>query len=264
MPRFDANCSMLFAEQPFLDRFERAARAGFDAVEFLFPYAHAPSEIGQRLEANGLAAILFNTPPGDWDAGERGMACIPGREEEFRAGVMRALEYASALGVGNVHVLAGMAPAGVAPAQVRRTYVDNLRFAATQFAAAGARALIEPINGFDMPGYYLCRTAQALSVIDEVAAPNLLLQYDLYHAQRSEGELAATIETHLAKIGHMQIADNPGRHEPGSGEINFAFLFAHVDRIGYAGHIGCEYRPLGATEAGLDWFRDATRHARRP
>ena len=150
-----------------------------------------------------------------------------------------------------------MPPARQAPDRVRRTYVENLRFAAERFAPAGVRALIEPLNVFDMPGYYLNATAQALAIIDDVAAPNLLLQYDLYHAQRSEGELAATLARHLAKIGHLQIADNPGRHEPGSGEINYAFLFEHIDRIGYTGYVGCEYRPLGATEAGLDWFREA-------
>jgi hydroxypyruvate isomerase len=258
MPRFAANCSMLFAEQPFLDRFERAAQAGFEAVEFLFPYAHAAGEIAARLAANGLEAVLFNAPPGDADAGERGTACIPGREAEFRDGVLRAAEYAQALGVGNVHVMAGLVPAGVAVDVARRTYVDNLRFAAAQFARIGVRALIEPINRFDMPSYFLHRAADALAVIDEVGAPNLLLQHDLYHAQRSEGELAANIERLLPKIGHMQIADNPGRHEPGSGEINFPFLFALIDRLGYRGHIGCEYRPLAVTEAGLAWFRAAT------
>jgi hydroxypyruvate isomerase len=257
MPRFDANCSMLFAEAPFLDRFERAAKAGFTAVEFLFPYAHAPAEIADRLDANGLSAVLFNTPPGDSDAGERGMACIPGRETEFRDSVRHAVDYARALGVGNVHVLAGLLPRGIARAVAHRTYVENLRFAAAQFAPIGVRALIEPINAFDMPDYFLHRNADALAIIDEVAAPNLLLQFDLYHAQRSEGELAATIARLLPKIGHMQIADNPGRHEPGSGEINFPFLFAHIDRLGYAGHVGCEYRPLGTTEAGLGWLHAA-------
>lgn len=252
---------MLFTELPFLDRFAQAARAGFDAVEFLFPYEHTSAEIGQRLADNGLVAVLFNTPPGGTDAGERGMACIPGREAEFRDGVMRALDYADALAVSNVHVMAGIAPEGVAAADLQRTYVDNLRFAAAQFASAGVRALIEPINAFDVPGYFLSRTAQALAVIEEAGVPNLLMQYDLYHAQRSEGELAATIEKHLAKIGHMQIADNPGRHEPGTGEINFAFLFAHIDRIGYVGHIGCEYRPIDTTDAGLGWFREAMRGA---
>ncbi len=248
---------MLFTELPFLDRFERAAKSGFAAVEFLFPYAHAPLEIKARLDANGLSAVLFNTPPGDSEGGERGTACIPGREAEFRSGVLRAVEYAQALGVASVHVMAGLAPPGIASEILRCTYLDNLRFAAAQLAAVGARALIEPINRFDMPSYFLHGTAEAIAVIEEVAAPNLLLQYDLYHAQRSEGELAATMTRHLDRIGHMQIADNPGRHEPGSGEINFPFLFAHIDRLGYAGHVGCEYRPLGGTEAGLAWFHAA-------
>ena len=248
----------MFTERPFLDRFERAARAGFRAVEFLFPYGHPAAEIGRRLEANGLTAVLFNAPPGDEGAGERGTACLPGREREFRAGVLLAIDYANALGVAQVHVMAGQVPAGLAAELAHRTYVANLRFAAERCASAGMRVLIEPLNGYDMPGYFLRGTAQALAILDEVAAPNLLLQYDLYHAQRSEGELAATIEKHLAKIGHMQIADNPGRHEPGTGEINFPFLFDHIDRLGYGGHVGCEYRPVGTTEDGLGWFRDAT------
>lgn len=257
MPRFAANLSLLFTEVPFLDRFERAARAGFSAVEFLFPYPHTPEQIKARLDAAGLRAVLFNAPPGDSGRGERGMACRPGREAEFRAGVAQALDYARALGVPNVHVMAGLAPEGGDASALRRCYVANLRHVAAEFAQAGVRALIEPINAFDIPGYYLSRTAQALEVIAEVGAPNLMLQYDLYHAQRSEGELAATIERLLPKIGHMQIADNPGRHEPGSGEINYPFLFEHIDRLGYTGHIGCEYRPLAGTEAGLGWFMRA-------
>jgi hydroxypyruvate isomerase len=263
MPQFAANLTMLFTEVPFLDRFERAAAAGFGAVEFLFPYAHVPREIKARLDGNGLVAVLINVPPGDTAAGERGVACIPGREAEFRAGVAQALEFAVELGVANVHVMAGRTPEGETAQRVRRTYVDNLRYAAERFAPAGVRALIEPLNAFDMPGYYLNATAQAVAVIDEVAATNLLLQYDLYHAQRSEGELAATLERHLAKIGHLQIADNPGRHEPGSGEINYAFLFGHIDRIGYRGYVGCEYRPLGTTEAGLGWFAQRRQGAPR-
>ncbi len=257
MPRFAANCSLLFGEQPFLDRFEQAARAGFAAVEFLFPYPHPAAEIRMRLQAHGLRAVLFNTPPGDAALGERGLACIPGREAEFRDGALRALDYAQTLGVGNVHVLAGIVPEGVDASAARATYVANLAFAAARFAEAGVRVLVEPINGFDMPGYFLRRSAQAISLIDEIGAANVFLQYDIYHAQRSEGELAATITALLPRIGHMQIADNPGRHEPGSGEINFPFLFAHIDRLGYAGHIGCEYRPATTTEAGLGWLRSA-------
>ena len=257
MPRFAANLSMLYTEVPFLDRFERAARSGFDAVEFLFPYAFPAAEIKARLEGNGLALALFNTPAGDWDAGDRGLACLPERVADFRTGVALAIDYATVLGAPQVHCMAGKAPAGVGDAVLRSTYVANLRHAAAALERAGLKAVIEPINLYDIPGYYLNRTDQALSVMDEVGASNLLLQYDIYHAQRSEGELAATMEKHLARIGHMQLADNPGRHEPGSGEINYPFLFGHIDRIGYKGFIGCEYKPAGATEAGLGWFAQA-------
>lgn len=255
MPRFAANLSMLFTEVPFLDRFERAAKAGFDAVEFLFPYAFAAADIKDRLGAYKLELVLFNTPAGDWDGGERGLACNPSRVGDFRTGVAQAIEYARALGAPRVHCMAGKAPAGASDAVLRRTYVENLRYAAAELKGYGLDALIEPINHYDIPGYYLNRTAQALAVIDEVGAANLLLQYDIYHAQRTEGELAATMAKHLAKIGHMQLADNPGRNEPGSGEINYPFLFAHMDRIGYKGHVGCEYKPAGNTEAGLGWFK---------
>ena len=257
MPRFAANLSMLFTEVPFLDRFERAAKAGFDAVEFLFPYPFPAAEIKQRLVAHKLDVVLFNTPAGDWDAGERGLACNPARSVDFRAGIAQAIGYARTLGSPRVHCMAGKAPAGVAAEVMRKTYVENLRHAAGELKKAGLDALIEPINHYDIPGYYLNTTAQALSVIEEVGASNLLLQYDIYHAQRTEGELAATMEKHLARIGHMQLADNPGRNEPGSGEINYTFLFAHMDRIGYKGSVGCEYRPAGSTEAGLGWLEKA-------
>jgi len=257
MPRFAANLSMMYTEVPFLDRFERAARSGFDAVEFLFPYPFPAVEIKARLDGNGLALALFNTPAGDWDAGERGLACLPDRVDDFRKGVAQAVEYATALGAPQVHCMAGKAPTSASDASLRETYVGNLRHAAREFERAGLKAVIEPINAYDIPGYYLNRTAQALSVMDEVGASNLLLQYDIYHAQRSEGELAATMQKHLARIGHMQLADNPGRNEPGTGEINYPFLFAHIDRIGYTGFIGCEYKPAGQTEAGLGWFERA-------
>jgi hydroxypyruvate isomerase len=257
MPRFAANLSMMYTEVPFLDRFERAARSGFDAVEFLFPYAFPAAEIKARLEANGLALALFNTSAGDWDGGERGFACHPARVEDWKRVVGQALEYATALGAPQVHCMAGKAPAGVTDAAMRETYVSNLRHAAREFGQAGLKAVIEPINAYDIPGYYLNRNDQALSVMDEVGAPNLFLQYDIYHAQRSEGELAATMEKYLPRIAHMQLADNPGRHEPGTGEINYPFLFGHIDRIGYKGFIGCEYKPKGATEAGLGWFERA-------
>lgn len=253
MPRFSANLSMLFTEVPFLDRFERAAQAGFEAVEFMFPYAHSPQEIKARLDATGLKAVLHNLPAGDWEGGDRGIACDPARVAEFRAGVARGVAYATTLGVPQLNCLAGKAPAGADDALLRRTFVDNLRFAAAALHQAGLRLLVEPINRYDIPGFYLQRTAQALSVLDEVGAPNAFVQYDIYHAQRTEGELAATLAQHLARIGHIQIADNPGRHEPGSGEINYRFLFQHLDRIGYQGWVGAEYRPASTTEAGLGW-----------
>ena len=253
MPNFAANLTMLFNEVPFLDRFERAARAGFDAVEFQFPYAFEPGEIRQRLDRHGLKLVLHNLPPGDWDAGERGIGCHPDRIDAFRDGVARGIAYATALGAPQLNCLAGKAPDGVSADELRRTFVTNLKYAAEAFGKAGLKLLIEPINVFDIPGFFLNTTAQAISILDEVGADNAFVQYDVYHAQRMEGELAATIERHLARIGHMQLADNPGRHEPGTGEINYAFLFAHLDRIGYRGWVGCEYRPAGATEAGLGW-----------
>ncbi|WP_395703072.1 hydroxypyruvate isomerase [Aquabacterium sp.] len=253
MPQFAANLTMLFNEVPFLDRFERAAKAGFKAVEFLFPYAYAPAEIKARLDAHSLQLVLHNLPAGDWDAGERGIACLPDRVEEFRAGVARAIDYAQALGVPQLNCLAGKAPAGIDDAVLRRTLVANLRHAAAELQRVGLKLLVEPINTFDIPGFYVNRTAQALSILDEVGAANAFVQYDIYHAQRMEGELAATLQQQLARIGHVQLADNPGRHEPGSGEINYEFLFAHLDRIGYRGWVGCEYKPAGTTEAGLGW-----------
>ena len=257
MPRFAANLSMLFTEVPFIDRFERAARAGFSEVEFLFPYAHSIEELKAVLAANKLKVVLHNMPAGDWDAGDRGMACNPQRVAEFRDGVALGVSYASGLGSPNLHCMAGKAPAGVAEPVLRETFVANLRFAALAAKQAGLKLLIEPINHYDIPGYYISRSAQALEIIDEVGADNLYLQYDIYHMQRMEGELAATMAKHLARIAHIQLADNPGRNEPGSGEINYPFLFAHLDRIGYRGAIGCEYKPAGNTEAGLGWFAQA-------
>ena len=253
MPRLAANLTMLFSEVPFLDRFEAAAKAGFTAVEFLFPYEYEPAELRARLDGNGLKLVLHNLPPGDWGKGERGIGCHPDRLDEFRAGVDRAIEYATALGAPQVNCLAGIAPAGVPLDKLRATLVANLRFAAERLEAAGIKLLIEPINFFDIPGFYLNRTAQALDLIAEVGSDNLYLQYDIYHAQRMEGELAATIKANLAKIAHLQLADNPGRNEPGTGEINYRFLFGWLDAIGYDGWIGCEYRPKTTTEAGLGW-----------
>jgi hydroxypyruvate isomerase len=253
MPRFAANLTMLFTEVAFLDRFERAAKAGFEAVEFLFPYSFDPTEIRQRLDAHKLKLVLHNLPAGNWDAGERGIACHPDRVAEFRDSVGKAIRYATALGAPQLNCLAGKAPAGIADATLRATFVDNLKFAAGEFKKAGLSLLIEPINTYDIPGFYLNRTEQAAKILDDVGADNAFVQYDIYHAQRMEGELAATAQKYLSRIGHMQLADNPNRNEPGTGEINWSFLFAHIDRIGYKGWIGCEYKPLTNTEAGLGW-----------
>jgi len=255
MPKFAANLTMLFTELPFMQRFEAAARAGFEAVEYLFPYPFAQEELAAALKANGLRQVLHNLPAGDWDAGERGIACHPDRVAEFREGVPRAIAYATALGCPQVNCLAGKLPAGVSEADARRTLVDNLRFAAEQLRGAGIRLLIEPINTFDIPGFLVNRTEQALGILDEVDSSNLLVQYDIYHAQRMEGELAGTLSKHLARIGHIQLADNPGRGEPGTGEINYAWLFRHIDAIGYDGWIGCEYKPRAATTDGLGWIK---------
>lgn len=255
MPRFAANLTMLFTEVPFLDRFERAARAGFRFVEVQFPYAFEPAEIAARLAANGLSLVLHNLPAGDWDGGERGIACLPGREAEFRRAVATAIRYATALGVPRLNCLAGRTPAGADAAAVHHTLVTNLRYAAEALGGAGLQLLVEPLNTFDVPGSHLSRIDEALAVFDDVGVDNLFVQYDLYHAQRMHGELAATLERHLARIGHVQVADNPGRHEPGTGEIHFPFLFAHMDRIGYTGYVGAEYWPEAGTEAGLGWMR---------
>ena len=253
MPKFAANLTMLFNEVPFMERFEAAAQAGFKHVEFLFPYAFPAADIKARLDDNGLSLVLHNLPAGDWDAGERGIACHPDRVEEFRTGVAKAIEYAKVLGVKQLNCLVGKVPAGADDKAVHQTMVDNLRFAAGELKNAGLRLLIEPINTFDIPGFALNRTEQALALIDEVGSDNLFVQYDIYHAQRMEGELGATLEKNLARIGHIQLADNPGRNEPGTGEINYPFLFKLIDRIGYTGTIGCEYKPAGTTEAGLGW-----------
>jgi hydroxypyruvate isomerase len=261
MPRFAANLTMLFTELPFLDRFDAAAKAGFTAVEFLFPYAYSVADLKQRLSANRLELVLHNLPAGDWDAGERGIACLPDRVAEFRDGVARAIDYASALGAPQVNCLAGKVAAGVSDDVLRDTFVGNLRFAAAALQRANIRLLIEPINTFDIPGFYLNRTAQALAIIDEVGSDNLFVQYDIYHAQRMEGELIATMTKQLARIGHIQLADNPGRNEPGTGEIHYDNVFKALDRIGYAGWIGCEYKPATTTEAGLRWLERARRTA---
>ncbi|HEY4069239.1 MAG TPA: hydroxypyruvate isomerase [Burkholderiaceae bacterium] len=257
MPRFAANLTMLFNELPFLDRFEAAAKAGFKAVEFLFPYPYAIKDLQSRLTANGLTLVLHNLPAGHWDGGERGIACLPDRVAEFRDSVARAIEYGSALGVPQINCLAGKTPSGVTDATTRDTFVGNLRFAAAELKKAGIRLLIEPINIYDIPGFYLNYTTQALALIDEVGSDNLFVQYDIYHAQRMEGELIATMQKHLARIGHIQLADNPGRNEPGTGEIHYGNVFKALDRMGYTGWIGCEYKPATTTEAGLGWLENA-------
>ncbi len=259
MPRFAANLSMLFTEVPLLERFERAARAGFATVELQFPYEVTAPAIHERLVANRLKMVLHNLPAGDWAAGDRGIACNPKRVAEFRAGVAKAVDYATVLGVPQLNCLAGKPGEGTTDAQARTTLVDNLRFAAAALKTAGLKLLIEPINNYDVPGFWLNRTELAISVLDEVGADNAFVQYDIYHAQRYEGELAATISKYLARIGHIQVADNPGRNEPGTGEINYSFLFQHLERIGYTGWIGCEYKPAATTEAGLGWLERARR-----
>lgn len=258
MPQLSANLSMLFTERPFLERFAAAAQAGFKAVEFMFPYAFSAEAIQAELQKHQLQLVLHNLPAGDWDGGDRGIACDPARVEEFRAGVTQAIAYATALGVPRLNCLAGKAPAGVDAAVVRQTLVDNLRFAAQALEQNGIRLLVEMINTFDIPGFYLHGTNQALALLDEVGSPNLQLQYDVYHMQRMEGEIAATLQKQLPRIGHVQIADNPGRNEPGTGEINYAFVFRHLDAIGYQGWVGCEYKPAGQTEDGLGWIKALT------
>jgi len=258
MPRFAANLTMLFNELPFLDRFEAAAKAGFEAVEFLFPYPYAVTELKDRLAANRLTLVLHNLPAGDWDAGERGIACLPDRMAEFRDSVALAIEYGRALGVPQINCLAGKAPAGVPEARLHETFVANLRYAAAELKKAGIKLLMEPINTFDIPGFYLNRTAQAIALIDEVGSDNLFVQYDIYHAQRMEGELIATLQKQLARIAHVQLADNPGRNEPGTGEIHYGNVFKALDRLGYAGWIGCEYKPATTTTAGLGWLKTTT------
>lgn len=253
MPKFAANLTMLFTEVAFLERFAAAAEAGFRGVEFLFPYGFEKQRLIDAAAAHGLQVVLHNLPAGDWDAGERGIACHAARTAEFRAGVEQAIEYASALRCPRVNCLAGIAPSGDDAA--RRTLVDNLRFAASALQDAGIELLLEPVNTRDVPGFFVSRTAQALAIMDEVGSDNLKLQFDIYHTQVMEGDLTPTIEALFGRIGHVQVADNPGRHEPGTGEINYPYLFHRLDQLGYAGWIGCEYKPGAATGAGLDWLK---------
>jgi len=268
MPRFAANLSMLYPEHAFPDRFAAAARDGFQGVEYLFPYDFEPRELAARLRDHGLAQVLFNAPPGDWAQGERGLACLPGREAEFREGIVRALRYAEALECPRVHVMAGLVPQGQDRAGVRPTYVDNLRWAAREAAQQGVNLLLEPINPRDIPGFFLNRQDEAHQLLSEIAALNVQVQMDLYHCQVVEGDLAMKIRQYLptGRVGHFQIAGVPERHEPDVGELNYAYLFRVIDEVaatcGWEGWVGCEYKPArgaqpGGTSAGLGWMRPA-------
>jgi hydroxypyruvate isomerase len=255
MPKFAANLTMLFNELEFLARFEAAAKAGFRGVEYLFPYPFAKERLAEELSKHQLVQVLHNLPAGDWAAGERGIAVNPSRVGEFQEGVGKAIEYATALGCKQVNCLAGITPKDVSAEQARQTFIDNLKFAAPKLAAANIKLLIEPINTRDIPGFFLSGTKQALAIMDEVGSPNLFLQYDIYHMQIMEGDLAPTIARNLARIPHLQLADNPGRNEPGTGEINYPFLFQFLDGLGYEGWIGCEYKPKTTTLDGLSWLK---------
>ena len=256
MPKFAANLTMLFGELPFLDRFAAAKAAGFNGVEYLFPYDYDRAVLSERLQQYGLTQVLHNLPAGDWAAGERGIAILPDRVEEFREGVAWAIEYARALDCRQVNCLVGVAPAEADIAELRSVLVNNLRFAAEALAEYRIKLLIEPINTRDIPGFFLTGTAQAAQIIADVGSDNLFIQYDIYHMQIMEGDIAPTLQKQLSHIAHVQLADNPGRNEPGTGEINYPFLFRHLDAIGYRGWVGCEYKPKTSTAEGLGWHAD--------
>lgn len=258
MLKFSANLSMLFTERDFLDRFAAAAEAGFKGVEYVSPYEHEPEAVAKCLRTNSLTQALFNLPAGDWTAGERGIAILPDRRDEFRASVATAIRYAKVLGCDQVNCLAGIAPAGIDPVLLHETFVANLRYASEELQTAGIRLLIEAINTRDMPGFFLNTSDQALGLIDEIGSSNLFFQYDVYHMQVMEGDLAATLSRNIALIKHIQVADNPGRNEPGTGEINYPFIFRHLEQLGYDGWIGAEYKPAAKTEAGLGWIKALT------
>jgi len=255
MPKFSANLTMLFNEVDFLNRFERASRAGFKGVEYLFPYEWNKEQLTEQLDKHGLKQVLCNLPAGDWLAGERGIACLPGREGEFQEGVGLAIEYARALRCSRLNCLVGITPKEIPAEKVHQTLINNLRFAATALEKEGIRLLVEPLNDQDIPGFYLIHTKDTLQLLEEINNANLWLQYDIYHMQIMEGNLTRTILDNLAHIAHIQLADNPGRHEPGTGEINYTNLFRFIDEAGYDGWIGCEYKPAGLTEEGLEWVR---------
>src|SRR3954453_18889006 len=253
MPRFAANLSMMFNEIPFLDRFAAARQAGFEGVEFLFPYEYPKADLRTRLNGEGLTQVLFNMPPGDWAKGERGIASIPGRQGEFRESVKKALDYAAALECRQVHCMAGIVPAGVPLTTATAVYAANLAWAAEQAQPAGVRLVIEPINHRDMPGYFLNTQAQGAAVVEALGRDRLGLQFDVYHCQTTEGDVTKRMEQFMPVIAHMQIADVPARNEPGTGEIGWRFVFRRMDELGYQGWVGCEYRPAGETVAGLGW-----------
>ena len=255
MPKFSANLTMMFNEVDFLDRFERAARVGFRAVEYMFPYGFKKDQLVNQLGQYGLEQVLHNLPAGNWQAGERGIACLPGREGEFQEGAGLAIEYAKALKCSRLNCLVGKTPQGTSLEKVRQTLANNLRFAAKALEKEGIELLIEPLNDQDIPGFYLVHTRDAIQLFEEVNHPNLWLQYDIYHMQIMEGNLTKTILHNLPRIEHIQLADHPGRHEPGTGEINFPNLFRSIDEAGYKGWIGCEYIPAGKTEEGLEWIK---------
>tara|TARA_Y100000994_G_scaffold33938_1_gene24223 strand:- start:1828 stop:2604 length:777 start_codon:yes stop_codon:yes gene_type:complete len=256
MPKFDANISMMFNEVDFLDRFELAAKAGFSGVEFLSPYEYEVDEILDRLQQNNLSQVLHNLPVGNFSAGERGIACLPDRIDEFKSSVDQTVKYATKLGAPQVNCLSGIKPENVSDDLAEETLINNLKYAAPILQEAGVKLIVESINTIDMPGFFLTNTSQALSLIEKVDHPNLFIQYDIYHMQIMEGDLSRTIENNLAMISHMQLADNPGRHEPGTGEINYNYLLSFIDEIGYDGWIGCEYIPLKNTLEGLDWMKN--------
>ena len=256
MPKFAANLTMFFTEVPFLERFRSAREAGFSAVEYLFPYEFEAAELKAELGKNRLTQVLFNLPAGKWEDGERGIAADPERVEEFRAGVAKAVRYALELGVGGLNCLAGKRRGGYDDDKQWATLVGNVRYAAKILQEKGLRLMVEPINHFDIPGFFLNRTDQALKLIDDAGMPNVFVQYDVYHAQREEGDLAATLRKHIEKIGHIQIADNPGRHQPGTGEINYPFILQEIDASGYRGHVGLEYVPIPDSRSSLAWITE--------
>jgi len=255
MPKFAANISFLFTEVDFLQRFEAARKAGFGAVEFHFPYPYEHATLAAAAKQTGVEVVLFNLPPGNWEKGERGIACHPDRIAEFRDGVAKAIAYARTLKCPRVNCLAGIAPKDADPERLRATFVENLRYAAAAFAKEGVTLVMEPINPRTIPGFYLNTTKQSLDIIRAVGAANLKIQYDIFHMQIVEGDLAKTIEANLANIGHIQFADVPDRHEPGTGEVNFDFLFDWIDRVGYPGWVSAEYVPAKGTVASLGWLK---------